>query len=243
MRRRTRKAAIVSLAIGTVVAGLAAFAINGTPAFSDIAQNEQCRPDGLYRTPSVDVPYCAAYDTAGREKMGTDHPRRIIGYFTGWRHGKDGTPAYLASNIPWTKVTHINYAFAHVDAQNRVSIGNPTCDEQRCHQHELARCRRVRRWIPAFSYTGHFNLLNKYKKANPNVKTLVSVGGWAETGGYFDVTGARSGLGRLLPDDDDLLEHGQHRGYQHVRRLGGCIPAPRTASTASTSTTSTPPRT
>ncbi|CAM5330172.1 hypothetical protein SXANM310S_04856 [Streptomyces xanthochromogenes] len=42
--------------------------------------------------------------------MGADHQRRVIGYFTGWRTGTDGTPAYLASDIPWDKVTHINYA-------------------------------------------------------------------------------------------------------------------------------------
>src|SRR5436190_2121246 len=44
---------------------------------------------------------------------------------------------------------------------------------------------------PSLSYQGHFNLLTRYKKANPNVKALISVGGWAETGGYFDDSGAR----------------------------------------------------
>ena len=100
MRRSTRKAAIISLAVGAIVAGLTAFTINSPPAFSDIAQNEQCRPDGLYRTPSVDVPYCLAYDTAGREKMGADHPRRIIGYFTSWRTGKDGDPGVPGQQHP-----------------------------------------------------------------------------------------------------------------------------------------------
>ncbi|CAM5501034.1 hypothetical protein SGLAM104S_02133 [Streptomyces glaucescens] len=55
--------------------------------------------------------------------MGADHQRRVIGYFTGWRTGKDGTPAYLASDIPWDKVTHLNYAFAHIDGGNKISVG------------------------------------------------------------------------------------------------------------------------
>src|SRR5262245_42402618 len=101
MHRRVRTSASISLAVAALVAGLTAVIIAAPPALSDVTQNEQCRPDGLYRTPGVDVPYCLAYDTTGREKMGTGHPRRIIGYFTGWRTGKDGTPAYLASNIPW----------------------------------------------------------------------------------------------------------------------------------------------
>ncbi len=225
MRRRIpRKAAVISLAVGAVVAGLAAFAINSTPAFSDIAQNEQCRPDGLYRTPSVDVPYCLAYDTAGREKMGADHPRRVIGYFTSWRTGKDGTPAYLASNIPWTKVTHINYAFAHVDAQNRISVGNPTATNNSATNMTWPGVAGAE-MDPAFSYTGHFNLLNKFKKANPNVKTLVSVGGWAETGGYFDETGARQDSGGFYRMTTTSVEYGQYRRHQHIRRLGRVVPA------------------
>ncbi|HCV02390.1 MAG TPA: glycoside hydrolase, partial [Pseudoalteromonas sp.] len=46
-----------------------------------------------------------------------------------------------------------------------------------------------------FSYTGHFNLLNKFKKQHPDVKTLISVGGWAETGGYFGEDGTRVNSG------------------------------------------------
>src|SRR6266542_3625412 len=117
--------------------------------------NQACRPDGLYRTPGLDVPYCAVYDTNGREKLGTDHGRRIIGYFTAWRHGKDGQPAYLVNNIPWDKVTHINYAFAHVDGQNQVSVG-----------------------------------------------------GWAETGGFFDDSGTRvdsGGFYRMTTTGDNSV--------------------------------------
>ncbi|TQF13701.1 chitinase [Myxococcus llanfairpwllgwyngyllgogerychwyrndrobwllllantysiliogogogochensis] len=152
-----------------------------------------CRPDGLYPTPGVSVPYCQVYDSAGREKMGADHPRRLIGYFTGWRHGKNGQPAYLVSQIPWGNLTHINYAFAHVDAQNRVSVGANTANNPSTGM----------QWPgvpgaemdPAYSYKGHFNLLNKYKKQYPNVKTLVSIGGWAESGGYLDDNGNRVASG------------------------------------------------
>ena len=41
--------------------------------------------------------------------------RRIVGYFTSWRTGVDGTPSYLVSDLPWDKISHINYAFASVD--------------------------------------------------------------------------------------------------------------------------------
>ncbi|WP_241844563.1 chitinase C-terminal domain-containing protein [Kitasatospora sp. CB01950] len=155
--------------------------------------NQACRPDGMYTTPGVDVPYCNVYDTSGREQMGADHQRRVIGYFTGWRTGKDGTPPYLVNNIPWDKVTHLNYAFAHVGSDNTLSVGSDTADNAATGMTfpgvagaELD---------PSLPYKGHFNLLTKYKKQYPNVKTMVSVGGWAETGGYFDDSGKRVNSG------------------------------------------------
>ncbi len=125
--------------------------------------------------------------------MGADHQRRVIGYFTNWRTGKDGKDAYLVPDIPWDKVTHLNYAFAHVDGSNKLSVGPDGADNASTGM----------TWPgvagaemdPALPYKGHFNLLTKYKKKHPNVKTLVSVGGWAETGGYFGPDGKRVNSG------------------------------------------------
>lgn len=156
--------------------------------------DERCRPEGLLTTPGTTPAYCKVYDEQGREKMGADKPRRIIGYFTSWRTGKNGQPAYLASNIPWAQLTHINYAFAHVDGANKLSVGNvndPNNPATGITWPGVAGAEMD----PAFSYKGHFNLLSKYKKQFPQVKTLVSVGGWAETGGYFDDSGKRVASG------------------------------------------------
>ncbi|MET9994439.1 chitinase C-terminal domain-containing protein [Streptomyces mutabilis] len=191
-RSRTGRGARPALfAAAAAVAGLV---LAGLPATaSQAADQESCRPDGLYRTPGVDVPYCSVYDTEGRERMGADHPRRVIGYFTGWRTGKDGKPAYLASDIPWDKVTHINYAFAHVDGGNKLSVGPDSA----------ANPATGMTWPgvegaemdPDLPYKGHFNQLNKFKKQHPDVKTMISVGGWAETGGYFADDGKRMDSG------------------------------------------------
>ncbi|MFE6779342.1 chitinase C-terminal domain-containing protein [Streptomyces sp. NPDC057702] len=186
MLSRTRARATLA-ASAAALAGL----LVGTLSVAESHAEDQsaCRPDGMYRTPGVDVPYCSVYDADGREKMGTDHQRRVIGYFTSWRTGKDGTPAYLASDIPWDKVTHLNYAFAHVDKANKLSVGANTANNPSTgltwpgvEGAEMD---------PEYAYKGHFNLLNKFKKKHPNVKTLISVGGWAETGGYIDENGER----------------------------------------------------
>ncbi|MBU2426129.1 MAG: chitinase C-terminal domain-containing protein [Gammaproteobacteria bacterium] len=163
-------------------------------AQSDQTGHDACRPDGLYQTPGLKVPYCTLYDTAGRELMGPDHPRRIIGYFTSWRHGQNGMPAYLVNQIPWQKISHINYAFAHVDASNKVSIGNPNDPNNAATGLQWPNVAGAE-MDPAYSYQGHFNLLNKYKKQYPHVKTLISIGGWAETGGFFNDQGDRVASG------------------------------------------------
>lgn len=156
--------------------------------------HELCRPEGLYQTAGVAVPYCTVYDQQGREKMGADHPRRVIGYFTSWRTGKNGQTAYLANNIPWQHLTHINYAFAHIDSQHRVSIGDVN-DANNPATGLTWPSVTGAEMDPAFQYHGHFNLLNKYKKRYPQVKTLISIGGWAETGGYFNEAGERVASG------------------------------------------------
>ncbi|MFC8722129.1 chitinase C-terminal domain-containing protein [Kitasatospora sp. NPDC057198] len=170
------------------LAGLLMSTLGAAPSAAAV-DNQACRPDGMYTTPGVDVPYCNVYDTSGREQMGADHQRRVIGYFTSWRTGKDGTPAYLVNNIPWDKVTHLNYAFAHVASDNTLSVGADGPDNASTGMTFPGVAGAE--MDPAYSYKGHFNLLSKFKKQYPNVKTMVSVGGWAETGGYFDDSGKR----------------------------------------------------
>ncbi|MCP5078277.1 MAG: hypothetical protein GY951_09515, partial [Psychromonas sp.] len=62
---------------------------------------------------------------------------------------------------------------------------------------------------PSMKYKGHLNLLNKYKKEN-GVKTLVSVGGWAETGGFWgDNTGDTCAMTDAPVAEDNWTMPGQ----------------------------------
>lgn len=144
-----------------------------------------CRPDGLTPTSGVATPYCKIYQSDGREWLGQGRPRRVVAYFNGARTGADGTPHYLVKNIPWSKVTHINYAFATV-AGDQISVGpagadNPAIGMQWPNQ-------RGAEMDASLPYKGHFNLLTKYKRLHPRVKTLISVGGWAGSGGFYAMT-------------------------------------------------------
>lgn len=122
------------------------------------------------------------YRADGSECMGDDHARRVIGYFTSWRTGKNGLPAYLVSDIPWDKITHINYAFAAVDEQSHLIKVDDAATKLTWEGVPGAEM------DPEFAYKGHLNLLSKYKKQYPDVKTLISVGGWADTRGFYTAT-------------------------------------------------------
>ncbi|KOX12170.1 chitinase C-terminal domain-containing protein [Nocardiopsis sp. NRRL B-16309] len=152
------------------------------------AADTDCRPDGLHQTPGVDVPYCDVYDADGREQLPNGLDRRVIGYFTSWRNGANDQPTYLVDDIPWDRISHINYAFGHVDGDNRLSVGPDGPDNPATG---MTWDRPGLEPDPEFPYDGHFNQLNKFKKDHPGVRTLVAVGGWAETGGYFDPDGER----------------------------------------------------
>ncbi len=144
-----------------------------------------CRPDGMVATGGVATPYCLAYQDDGREWLGQGRTRRVVGYFNGGRTGADGTPYYLVKNIPWSQVTHINYAFAHIE-NNAISAGPDGPDNPATGM----RWPGVRgaEMDPDLPYQGHFNLLTKYKKLHPRVRTLISVGGWAESTGFYTMT-------------------------------------------------------
>lgn len=144
-----------------------------------------CRPDGLQSSVTA-VPYCGVYDQNGREVLANGLNRRIVGYFTSWRTGAGGTPSYLVNNIPWDKITHVNYAFAAVDtATSKLALGtgpdNPDTGMTWPNNPAAA-------MDASLPYNGHFNLLAQYKRKYPGVKVMLSVGGWAGSGGFYTAT-------------------------------------------------------
>lgn len=109
--------------------------------------------------------------------------RKIVAYFVEWGD-QASHKNYTVDKIPWDKVTHINYAFAKVDSStNRIALCNQKAAIEKEYPGQLSN-------LP---YKGHFNLLTKYKQQFPKVKTLISVGGWADTRGFYAMTDTAKG--------------------------------------------------
>ena len=144
-----------------------------------------CRPDGLQSSVTA-VPYCGVYDQNGREILANGLNRRIVGYVTSWHTGAGGTPSYLVNNIPRDKITHVNYAFAAVDttsAKLALGTGPDNPDTGLTWPNNPAAAMDA-----SLPYKGHFNLLAQYKRKYPGVKIMLSVGGWAGSGGFYTAT-------------------------------------------------------
>ncbi len=120
--------------------------------------------------------------------------RRIIGYFCEWRDNELGQ-YYTVHDIPWGKVTHINYAFAAVGDDNRIQLMDEEAAIQRVYEGQ----------DPSLPYLGHFNLLNTYKQQYPGTKTLISIGGWSASGNFFPMTDTQTSIDTFADSVVDFL--------------------------------------
>ncbi|MBK8130954.1 MAG: glycoside hydrolase family 18 protein [bacterium] len=96
----------------------------------------------------------------------------VVGYYPSWAiYARN----YLVTDIPADRLTHINYAFANI-ANGEVVLGDTYADTE-------------------FSYPGdtwnefprgNFKQLNRLKSMYPQLKTLISVGGWTWSANFSD---------------------------------------------------------
>lgn len=85
--------------------------------------------------------------------------KKVVGYYTSW----SAYSGYTLDKVDVTKLTHINYSFANINEELKIVLGDP--------------------------YIDNINLKNikELKKKNPNLKILLSVGGWSWSDKFSDV--------------------------------------------------------
>lgn len=87
-------------------------------------------------------------------------PAKIVsGYYAGWSAYSGYTPL----SIPAAQLTHINYAFAKIGDDLKIALGDAYIDPT------------------------NFKQLSELKKTFPQLKTLIAIGGWNDSGKFSDV--------------------------------------------------------
>jgi len=101
--------------------------------------------------------------------------RKIVAYWIEWGiYGRNYQPA----DTPFEKITHLNYAFANIDAGGRVVPYDTYAAIDKIYPGDA--------WDQPIK--GAYNQLNNVlKRQHPHLKTLISVGGWTLSGRFSDV--------------------------------------------------------
>jgi chitinase len=125
---------------------------------------------------------CAPSARTGETSTHSTRPR-VVGYLASWGVRSKGT---RIADLPARDLTHIFYAFAKIDADGRVALGDACVDVGECPRPAGDTSRRVRFDADMMRPGGNFGELQQLKARNPHLKLLISVGGWTGSGRFSD---------------------------------------------------------
>lgn len=111
--------------------------------------------------------------TVNEKNAGVSREYKRIGYYTNWSVYSN----FQVSNIDPSLLTQINYAFAGISTDGRIALENPEIDVQKSFPGDQ----------PGQPFEGNFYQLTKLKQKHPNLKTVISVGGWDGSAKFSDV--------------------------------------------------------
>ena len=167
----------------------------------------------LFALSLLSAPGCAA------AQSGATTTPRIIGYY----FAPTVRSGFPVDSIDAARLTHINYAFANIDAQGRAVLGYPCLDAGLC----------VGEQNPNPTPGGNFAALRRLKQRHPHVRTLISIGGWDWSGRFSDVAATPESRRRFIESSLDLFLR-DHRGVfdgidlDWEYPVGGGLPTNRT---------------
>jgi chitinase len=95
-----------------------------------------------------------------------------VGYYADWT-----TRRYPLAGIPASKLTHVNYAFAKIGPDTRITFNHAAALET-VYPGDCAE--------PGCAH-GLFNQIALLKKTAPHLKFLMSVGGWTDSGPFYEM--------------------------------------------------------
>lgn len=142
-----------------------------------------------------------------------DLDRKIIGYFPEWAIGSEVQGNFDAADLQWEYLTHIQYSFMGVGADNKITFldagSKKRAIEDSFEGHEFTYKMNGKTYPismdPSLPFKGHFNTLATMKKKFPDVKLVMSVGGWAASRGFYTMLDTDEGINTFADSCVDFL--------------------------------------
>src|SRR5689334_772307 len=99
-------------------------------------------------------------------------PPKIVAYYADWTADR-----YPLADIPADKLTHVNYAFGKIDPNNHLVFNTALATEKPlpgdCPE---TTCKH-----------GLFHQIELVKQKQPQLKFILSVGGWTDSGPFYEM--------------------------------------------------------
>ena len=116
---------------------------------------------------------------------------KVIGYYADWTAAR-----YPLATIPADKLTHVNYAFGKIGQDNRLTWNTGLANEQvypgDCTQ-------------PGCPH-GLFNQITVLEKKHHHLRFLISVGGWTDSGPFYEMAATEPARQTFARSCADFLE-------------------------------------
>src|SRR5579884_483134 len=114
---------------------------------------------------------------ASRSHARSSSGKITVGYFPAWSIYQEG---FLVKDLVTSgaagELTAINYAFANISSSYQCQIGDSWADYQKTFTADQAVNGQADTWNQPLA--GNFNQLKELKALYPNLKVLISIGGW-----------------------------------------------------------------
>jgi chitinase len=102
-----------------------------------------------------------------------DIDKNIVAYFPNWATYSPQYKNFSVGDIPWDKVTIINHAFFKINDDFQLESTDKFVDFEKEFEHSG--------FWRFDNLKGHFGEYKYYKRRYPDVKVIISIGGWSES--------------------------------------------------------------
>jgi len=114
----------------------------------------------------------------------------VIGYYADWTATR-----YPLAGIPAAKLTHVNYAFGKIGPDNRLTFSaGPALETIYPGDCTDSGCRH-----------GLFNQISLLKARYPHLKFLISIGGWTDSGPFYEMAAGEASRRAFAQSCADFL--------------------------------------